>query len=461
MMRRRARKSKSKNMVWVTLGVVGVLVAIFVAFSPKFERQAPTIKMKDRIVWNLEEPLHATITDNEALGSFEVTLSDANIQSTVAQGNIKGKRKEATLTIPPLLNQRFQNDRLTLKIRVTDKSLWNFFRGNEAQREVAVKIDRTPPKVALLSHSLGITQGGSALVIFSANDDAKIDSVCIKVGDRCFKALPYKKNGTYVALIAWPFMQAEFEAQVVAKDKAGNVAAKKIPFHKQAKGYKVSRIRAKDSFIDGKITELAGSDEEFSNIEDRLERFRAVNEAMRKKNEELIHRYSSKVGNGLVTSWKIRPFHPLRRSVKVSNFGAKRLYYYKDKNDIISTSYHLGYDLASTKEAPIYSSNPGKVVYADYNGIYGLMPMIDHGMGLYSLYGHCSKLTVEKGNTVGSDHLIGYTGTSGLALGDHLHFGILVQGVEVRPVEWFDKHWIKNNITRVFEEADKKLQSAP
>jgi len=44
---------------------------------------------------------------------------------------------------------------------------------------------------------------------------------------------------------------------------------------------------------------------------------------------------------------------------------------------------------------------------------------------------------------------------SGLALGDHLHFGILVQGIEVRPVEWFDAKWIKKFISNVFKEADK------
>jgi len=83
------------------------------------------------------------------------------------------------------------------------------------------------------------------------------------------------------------------------------------------------------------------------------------------------------------------------------------------------------------------------------------MPMIDHGLGLYTLYGHCSQLLVKEGDEVSAGQTIAKTGTSGLALGDHLHFGMLVQGIEVRPVEWFDGKWIKTNIDDVFKSADK------
>ena len=80
--------------------------------------------------------------------------------------------------------------------------------------------------------------------------------------------------------------------------------------------------------------------------------------------------------------------------------------------------------------------------------------MIDHGLGLYSLYGHCSELLVNEGDTVNAGDNIAKTGVSGLALGDHLHFGLVIQGVEVRPVEWFDQSWIRKNIDNIFKEAD-------
>jgi murein DD-endopeptidase MepM/ murein hydrolase activator NlpD len=105
--------------------------------------------------------------------------------------------------------------------------------------------------------------------------------------------------------------------------------------------------------------------------------------------------------------------------------------------------------------ADIVSSNPGKVVFADENGIYGNMPMIDHGLGLYTLYGHCSQILVKEGDEVDAGEVIAKTGMTGLALGDHLHFGMVIQGIEVRPVEWFDQKWITKFVDNVFKEADR------
>lgn len=84
--------------------------------------------------------------------------------------------------------------------------------------------------------------------------------------------------------------------------------------------------------------------------------------------------------------------------------------------------------------------------------------MIDHGMGLFSLYGHCSNIMVQEGDEISAGTAIAQTGVSGLALGDHLHFGVLVQGIEVRPEEWMDKKWINDNIDKIFKEADKIIE---
>ena len=231
-----------------------------------------------------------------------------------------------------------------------------------------------------------------------------------------------------------------------------------IPFYTQQHRYRVSWIQAKDHFIDGKITDLASSNTDYVDIEDRIEKLRAINETMRLKNEELIHSLSKNLSTDTLKKWKIQKFYPLKNGKKVASYGDERHYYYKSKSNEVSQSYHVGYDLASTKMAIIKSSNAGKVVYAGDNGIYGNMPMIDHGLGLYTLYGHCSQLLVNEGEIVSAGQSISKTGTSGLALGDHLHFGMLVQGVEVRPIEWFDQNWIRKNIDNVFLEADKIIK---
>jgi murein DD-endopeptidase MepM/ murein hydrolase activator NlpD len=107
----------------------------------------------------------------------------------------------------------------------------------------------------------------------------------------------------------------------------------------------------------------------------------------------------------------------------------------------------MGVDLASLANSPIEAANGGKVLFAERNGIYGFTVVIDHGQGLASLYGHLSDIMVAPGDIVEKGALIGHTGQTGLAGGDHLHFSIMVHGVFVNPIEWWDDHWIEDNIT--------------
>ena len=100
------------------------------------------------------------------------------------------------------------------------------------------------------------------------------------------------------------------------------------------------------------------------------------------------------------------------------------------------------------------------MVYADDLGIYGQCVIIDHGLGLQSLYGHLSRISVKPGDPVQKGQIIGNTGDTGLAGGDHLHFGTAISGEQVNPIEWWDPSWIKNNVTGKLQEA-KAAPPAP
>ncbi len=453
------RRGGAKRWLFGILSIALLSGGAYIYFSPDFERVAPQIEAPERITWNLRSPLTLKLRDNRALGSYKVTLSDGEKRVVIGKGRIEGLRNEADLKIAYPQGKGYLEPKakhLSLQVTLHDKSLWNFLMGNKTTKRIDVDVDTRPPDVTILSHSYAITQGGSAMAVLSVKDKA-LKAVYVEAAGRRFEAVPYKKEGYYAVLFAWPFQAKHFRAEAVAIDAAGNKRRVYVPLYLKNRRYRVSYIAAKDRFIDGKIAELASSEPAYAGIEDRLERLRAVNEKMRLANEARIHRYTQKVSKEPIEAWRIQAFHPLRRSVKVASFGDERHYYYKEKENEVSLSYHLGYDLASTANAPIYASNPGKVVFADKNGIYGNMPIIDHGMGLYTLYGHCSKLLVEAGDEVKRDQVIAYTGKTGLALGDHLHFGVLVQGVEVRPVEWFDAKWIRTNITDVLKEAEKKI----
>lgn len=457
MLRRRGQKRSKIGWIILLILIVGggIAGAIYLYTAEEFERVPPRIEVPEYSYWNAKDPLEITITDNYGIKSYQVTLSDGKNDVPVAVADFLGGEKEKKIAVEYPKGKLDRKARvLTLKIRASDTSKWNYLAGNSSEKVIQLKIDYRRPNVNVIANSYSITQGGSALVIFQASDDDALAELYVQAGGHKFKAEPYKEEGYYVALIAWPFTEESFQAKVIAEDKAGNKRTTEVPLYLKNRQYRVSKIKASDKFIDGKITDLAEQDPKYMK-EDRIERFKAVNETMRIDNENLIHRLASKVSDEIVDSWNIKPFYPLKNGQKVASFGDHRYYYLKDKKDIISESYHLGYDMASTKMAPIIASNDGVVVFADYNGIYGNMPLIDHGLGLYTLYGHCSTLFVKEGDEVHAGQMIAKTGTTGLAMGDHLHFGILVQGIEVRPVEWLDKKWINDNIKKIFKDADK------
>ncbi|SFV90776.1 Peptidase, M23/M37 family [hydrothermal vent metagenome] len=457
--KRRVKRRGAKGGLFVLLLVLIVAAAgaFYIYTAPEFERIKPQIHAPDYVFWNRKDPIKIKLSDNIGLGSYKVVLSDGKHALKIGEGQIKGREKTVLVTYPKSKIFDPKSKHFILIVTVTDKSLWNLFNGNTAKKKIDIKVDYKRPNINVVANSRMINQGGSALVIFQAQDE-NLDKLYVKANSNTFKPEPYKKEGYYAVLVAWPFTDESFDAKIIAIDLAGNRRETHIPFYHGNPRYKVSKIRATDKFIDGKITDLASSDPEYDGIEDKLEKLKAINETMRLKNEALIHKLSRHVSDKMIDTWHIKRFYPLKNGKKVASFGDHRYYYYKDKNNIVSESYHVGYDLASTKMADVIASNPGKVVFADENGIYGNMPLIDHGLGLYTLYGHCSQLLVKEGDEVHAGQVIAKTGMSGLALGDHLHFGILIQGIEVRPVEWFDRKWIKKFIDNVFDEADRIIK---
>ncbi len=426
-------------------------------YLPQFERVPPQILAPKSIFWSEEVPIKVTLRDNRGLSEYQAILTDGQQNIPIASNRFMIPLKEAqvALRLPKEAAKKIQHGQWVLMIQARDTSLINRVFDNNAIATVKIVPDTTPPVLTLLAKSPTVARGGSALVVFKA-EDANLKSVYIEAGGRRFVPEIYRRKPYYATLIAWPFQRKHLDATLVATDRAGNRSTLKFGFPVVYKKYKVSWIHASDRFINGRITEVAKTDPKTADIADPLERFRAVNETMRLANEKQIHRLAQSQKTGIMTvPWKIKAFYPLKSAKLVADFGDERHYYYHDRKKEVSRSYHVGYDLASVRHAPIVSSNPGKVVFAGRNGIYGNMPLIDHGFGLATLYGHCSQILVEKGDEVTAGQMIARTGMTGLALGDHLHFGVLVHGIEVWPMDWMKGNWIHKNIDAVFQKADK------
>ena len=216
---------------------------------------------------------------------------------------------------------------------------------------------------------------------------------------------------------------------------ADNKSIVSIPYTFKRVNYSQSIINIDDSFIDSKIKTLSDKD-----IQDKVELFKYVNTVVREKNEKLIHEVASQCKN--VYPMFEGEFIYLENSAKLGGFADYRKYKYDGKIVEGADAYHKGFDFASIKNASVKASNNGKVVYTGFLGIYGNSVIIDHGLCIYTLYSHLSEIGVKEGETVKKGQYIGKTGTTGLAIGDHLHYGILVNGIEVNPIEWFDSKWL-------------------
>jgi murein DD-endopeptidase MepM/ murein hydrolase activator NlpD len=436
--------------------VFGAVIAgaIFVYTSSMFERVAPTVQVDTNGYWNLKEPLKVIMDDNIGIKSYKITMITSTGEVMLEDEKFLEPKKNIVLELkPPRTIYSLRDKYVKIRIYVQDSSQWELGKGNRIIKDYKLYIDKKRPKINILANSYKISKGGSAVVIFRVKDE-NIDKIYIEGNNKKrFKPEPFYKEGYYISLLAWPIYDDSFRATVVATDLAGNKVKAYIPLYLKDKHYRTSKIQISDKFLNGKIADLAEEFEETQGISDKIEQFKIINEKVRAKNENLIHKLSSKVSDEMISDFRVNRMYPLKNAQVVAHFGDHRIYYYDGEE--VSEAYHLGLDLASNAMAKIRPQNSGTVVFADYNGLYGNMPMIDHGLGLYTIYGHCSTLKVSEGDHVRARETIALTGKSGYAMGDHLHFGVLVQGIEVRPQEWMDKDWIRMNITNIIKSAKK------
>ncbi|MFN3870693.1 MAG: M23 family metallopeptidase [Aquificaceae bacterium] len=298
-------------------------------------------------------------------------------------------------------------------------------------------VDTVPPRVRIIAYTSSPMLGGSAVIKVQTEEGAE---VYVIQGDYRYPLYSTGK-GYYFGL--FPIRLEGEDYSLVAKDMAGNEYSQALNLRIRVPKFKVDKILIDDDFINKVIYPLLG--QEGKDLEP-LEAFKRVNETWRKRDIKKVEEIGRKSEPRIL--WE-GAFIQLPRSKVLATYGDIRHYYYEGQK--VSESRHMGIDLASLKNSPVPASNSGVVVFVGDMGIYGTTVIIDHGMGLMSLYGHLSEVSVREGQFVKKGEVIGKTGKTGLALGDHLHFGILVHGYEVNPIEWFDPKWIRNNVQAILE----------
>ena len=135
-----------------------------------------------------------------------------------------------------------------------------------------------------------------------------------------------------------------------------------------------------------------------------------------------------------------------------SGFADQRTYIYQGRD--VDQQVHLGFDLASTSRGagPCLERRPHRASPSS-SASTATASIVDHGLGLQSLYAHLSSIGVKVGDTVTQGQELGRSGTTGLAGGDHLHFTMLLGGHAVTPVDWWSQQWVQDRVLRKLREA--------
>jgi murein DD-endopeptidase MepM/ murein hydrolase activator NlpD len=322
------------------------------------------------------------------------------------------------------------------------------------------QIQLEPPAVAVLSTKHYINLGGSEFIVYRATPAGVASGV--RVGDLEYPGFPASGLDVPGVTITDPAIHVAFFALLYdqplqtpmvlyARDAAGNVATSTFDHRTFPKAFKSSRIDLPDAFLERAVPAILAGTQEINPQGDLLARFLAVNGDLRRKNAATIAAEAAHTSSSML--WGGVPFHAYANNKVEAAFADFRTYIYKGKE--VDKQVHLGFDLASFANTPIAAANRGTVVFAGPLGIYGNCVIIDHGLGVQSLYGHLSSIDVKAGATVEKDQTIGKSGMTGLAAGDHLHFTMLVNGHMVNPIEWWDPHWITDRIMRKLLEVRK------
>jgi murein DD-endopeptidase MepM/ murein hydrolase activator NlpD len=311
--------------------------------------------------------------------------------------------------------------------------------------EIKLPVRLAPPSLQVLSTFHYTAQGGSEAVVYRVGEGTLRDGV--RSGDWWFPGFPVPGNPdkqVRFALFAIPYDMTDVSGiRLVAEDEVGNRAEAGFVDKFTPRPLKTDTIDVNDAFLNRVVPAILSQSPEVEDKGDLLQNYLQINRDLRRKNAQTLKDLAAKSAQEFL--WA-KPFLPMINAAITAAFADRRTYVYNGRE--IDKQDHLGFDMASVERDAIRASNDGRVVLARFFGIYGNAVVIDHGYGLQSLYGHLSSLAVKEGDMVQRGQELGRSGQTGLAGGDHLHFTMLLQGLAVTPVEWWDPHWIQDRIAR-------------
>ncbi|MFN8962389.1 MAG: M23 family metallopeptidase [Betaproteobacteria bacterium] len=423
--------------------------------GPRLESVAPQVAITPEGEAAGQTPLQVQVSDGgTGLRSVTVTLSQGGTEHKIAADELVQPLHEKTYTVALAKVPGIKEGPAVLKVAARDAALW---RGNQTVVERRLTLDLTPPTLQLVADDRYVNFGGVGVLVYKTSADTVRTGV--QFGTRFFPGFAGQVRGHpdhWLVLFAHAYdVPTDARPKLVAADAAGNSRELAVRYELKNVKYRKSTLPLSERFVRDKVAPLLAD----ATLRQGAPRdvFVAVNQGLRKDNEEKIAALTRQAAPPML--WR-GAFVQLSNSKVEANFADERTYTWN--GEPIDTAYHLGYDLSVTKAYPVEAANAGTVVFAGDLGIYGGTVIIDHGLGLFTLYSHLSAIEVQVGATLAKKQILGKTGQTGLAAGDHLHYGVYLSGVAVLPVEWWDAQWLEDNLAPKLEgRAGEEVGAAP
>jgi murein DD-endopeptidase MepM/ murein hydrolase activator NlpD len=428
----------------ILIAVLVITALGWIFFGNYIEIGKPVIKFDQEVkAIGRQKTIGIAFSDSQSgLSRISVEIIQDNKGQILADKKFspKEQRQETLLLTINAGELRLHDGPATFKVTATDYSLFK----NQAVLSQKITIDTVPPQINLLKNINYINQGGTGFVAYQPSKT--LSSTGVYINDYLSPAhhILIENKPSYITYFASPMNANKKTTRIMvhARDEAGNETNMAIPCVIKEKKFRSDKMNLTENFLQQKMPEFQAMVPSLQG-KTPLEVFTYVNSQMRNDSLLTIQKICQK--SSPKELWE-GTFLRMKDAAPMALFGDKRSYIYNGK--IVGESIHTGVDLASNARSPIEAANKGIVVFTGTLGIYGNAVIIDHGLGLFTLYGHLSSIDTTVGKNVLKGEKIGVSGMSGLAGGDHLHFSIIVGGQFVDPKEWWDPHWIKDNITK-------------
>lgn len=482
-----SQKKKRHISTWFVIWICLLAAIVPVAYagwselySNYLERSAPIIEVLEFPRGVGIAPVRARfrfVDHGAGLDEVVIRARQKSLSRELVRQSLDGK-KDAEITIE-LSGEKcnFDEGRGELEVRVFDRG----FLSNTIEEKYQLEVDYRKPHIEVLSGQHNARVGGSQLLIYKAYDENLAVSG-VKVGTRTFLGSPAKGldpafNDPQVFAVIYAVENTvqgvasdATTVRAFAEDVVGNAAS--TSFYSKISPRSPRRVSV--TLDEGFLRQQAGL--LFDNNTDRLQelltqsgekfeqligesrgynlsdKFRAVNEQLRLLNEGEIERLLAIPR--IERIWK-GTFLQQPASARIV-FGDLISYRFNDEE--IGSHLSQGYYLVpGQKNMSVFAVSDGVVVFSDNIGVYGRTLAIDHGLGVFSIYGQLENVLVGKGQGVKAGDTIAAIGTTGLARGRELYFELRVHGVPVDPREWWDKQWYQAHFTEKIEDVKRAL----